>query len=149
MLQATTATLAAADIQQRPDTLLADSGYWSITNLTEIKGAPELLIPPAKHAGQGKPRKGGKPSASNSDRLRAAMTAKLTSQDGNARYAKRKQTVEPVFGQIKDRRGARRLLRRGLAAATPSGSCCATPFSNKLNCDKCDFSHAWQDARSS
>jgi hypothetical protein len=44
------------------------------------------------------------------------MTAKLTSEDGKARYAKRKETVEAVFGQIKDLRGARRLRRRGLAA---------------------------------
>jgi hypothetical protein len=77
---------------------------------------PELLIPPAKHARQGKPRKDGKPSASNSDGLRAAMTAKLASDEGKARYALRRQTVEPVFGQIKEHRGARRFLRRGLAA---------------------------------
>jgi hypothetical protein len=44
------------------------------------------------------------------------MTAKLASEDGKACYAKRKETVEPVFGQIKDVRGARRLLRRGLTA---------------------------------
>jgi hypothetical protein len=44
------------------------------------------------------------------------MTAKLQSQEGKACYAKRKETVEPVFGQIKEGRGARRLLRRGLAA---------------------------------
>jgi transposase len=116
MLDATSATLAAAGIQDRPGTLLADSGYWSIANLTEIENAPELLIPPPKHGNHGKPRKDGKPSASRSDELRAAMTAKLQSEDGKARYAKRKETVEPVFGQIKDGRGARRLLRRGLAA---------------------------------
>jgi hypothetical protein len=44
------------------------------------------------------------------------MTARLQSEDGKARYAKRKETVEPVFGQIKDGRGVRRLLRRGLRA---------------------------------
>ena len=74
------------------------------------------MIPPAKHGRQGKPRKDGKASESKSDGLRAAMTAKLASEDGKTRYAKRKQTVEPVFGQIKDGRGARRFLRRGLAA---------------------------------
>jgi hypothetical protein len=116
MLKAIAATLAAAGIEERPEALLADSGYWSIANLTEIPDAPELLIPPAKHARQGKPRKDGKPSESKSDPLRAAMTAKLKSEAGKARYAKRKETVEPVFGQIKDVRGARRLLRRGLAA---------------------------------
>ena len=36
MLEATAATLAAAGINDRPETALADSGYWSIANLTEI-----------------------------------------------------------------------------------------------------------------
>jgi transposase len=116
MLTATAATLAAAGIADRPRTLLADSGYWTITNLTQIPDAPELLIPPARHGRQGKPRKDGKPSASRSDGLRAAMAAKLVSDQGKACYAKRKETVEPVFGQVKDVRGARRFMHRGLRA---------------------------------
>jgi hypothetical protein len=44
------------------------------------------------------------------------MQAKLASADGKARYALRRQTIEPVFGQIKHIRGARRCMRRGLAA---------------------------------
>jgi transposase len=116
MLTATTATLATAGIPQRPGRLLADSGYWTIANLTKIPDAPELLIPPARHGRQGKPRKDGKPTASKSDGLRAAMTAKLASDDGKACYAKRKETIEPVFGQIKEQQGARRFLRRGFAA---------------------------------
>jgi len=116
MLAATAATLGAAGIPQRLGRLLADSGYWTIANLTQIPDAPELLIPPARHGRQGKPRKDGKPSESKSDGLRAAMTAKLASDEGKACYAKRKETVEPVFGQIKDARGARRFMRRGLGA---------------------------------
>jgi transposase len=116
MLDALTATLVGAGIAERPETLAADSGYWSIANLTEIAGAPELLIPPPKHGHHGMPRKDKRPSASRSDELRAAMTAKLAGDQGKALYGKRKQTVEPVFGQIKDGRGARRFLRRGLAA---------------------------------
>jgi transposase len=116
MLQAVDQTLGAADIPQRPGTLLADSGYWSIANLTTIPNAPELLIWPSKTGRTGKPRKDGKPSASKSDGLRAAMFATLGSEQGKARYAKRKQTVEPVFGQLKEQQGARRFLRRGLGA---------------------------------
>jgi transposase len=116
MLAATAATLAAAGIPERPATLLADSGYWTIANLTEIPNAPEVLIPPARHGRQGKLRKDGRPSESRSDGLRAAMTAKLASEQGKACYAKRKQTVEPVFGQVKDVRGVRRFMRRGLRA---------------------------------
>jgi hypothetical protein len=116
MLSATTLTPAAAGVQDRPGTLLADCGYWTIANLTQVPDAPELLIPPAKHGRQGKPRKDGRPSESRSDGLRAAMAAKLQSEDGKARYAKRKQTVEPVFGQLKERQGARGFMRRGLRA---------------------------------
>jgi Transposase DDE domain len=46
------------------------------------------------------------------------MTAKLQREDGKACYAKRKETVEPVFGQVKDVRGGRRFMRRGLRACT-------------------------------
>jgi hypothetical protein len=128
MLAATTATLTAAGIPQRPATLLADCGYWSIANLTQIPDAPQLLISPARHGRHGKPRKDGKPSASRSDGLRAAMTAKLASADGTALYARRRQTIEPVFGQIKDHRGARRFLRRGLVACAAEWKLlCGTP----------------------
>jgi Transposase DDE domain len=116
MLAATATTLAAAGIAERPEAALADSGYWSIENVTAIPDAPELFIPPARHGRQGKPRKDGKPSASRSDGLRAAMKAKLASEDGKARYAKRRETVEPTFGQIKEQQSARRFMRRGLRA---------------------------------
>jgi transposase len=122
MLTQLTGTLAAVGISDRPEVLLADSGYWSIANLTTVPDAmpdaPELLIAPAKHAREGKPRKDGGPSASRSTGLRQAMAAKLTSPDGKARYKLRKQTIEPVFGQIKELRGARRFQRRGLRACT-------------------------------
>jgi hypothetical protein len=55
MLTATTTTLAAAGITERPGTLLADCGYWTIANLTALPDAPELLIPPAKHAARASP----------------------------------------------------------------------------------------------
>ena len=75
---------------------------------------PELLVWPAKTGRTGKPRKDGQPSASRSKGLRAAMFAKLATHEGKACYAKRKQTVEPVFGQLNELQGARRFSRRGL-----------------------------------
>jgi transposase len=139
MLQAVDQTLRAADIQDRPATLLADSGYWSIANLTSIPDAPELLVWPAKTGRTGKPRKDGKPSGSRSDGLRAAMLASLTSEAGRARYANRKQTVEPVFGQLKEQQGARRFLRRGLAA-------CDAEW--KLLCGTHNLLKLWRHTRS-
>jgi hypothetical protein len=128
MLKATATTLAAARIDDRPGTLLADSGYWSIANLTEVEGAPEPLIPPAKHGRQGKPRKDGKPSESRSDGLRAAMTVKLKSEDG-------KTDGTPSVGRPSSRCSARSRSSRarggscaeGFAPARRSGGCSAAP----------------------
>jgi hypothetical protein len=41
--------------------------------------------------------------------------AKVRTPDGKAVYARRKVIVEPVFGQLKEVRGFRRFLLRGLA----------------------------------
>ena len=43
------------------------------------------------------------------------MKRKLQTRAGRAIYATRKTIVEPVFGQIKEARGFRRFLLRGLA----------------------------------
>jgi hypothetical protein len=42
------------------------------------------------------------------------MAAKVRTPEGRALYARRKVIVEPVFGQIKEVRGFRRFLLRGL-----------------------------------
>jgi transposase len=116
MLTAIRTALAAAGIGDQVQRLAADSGYWSIANVSAISDAPELLIPPARHGRHGKPRKDGKPSESKSDGLRAAMLAKLGSEQGKADYAQRSRTIEPVFGQVKTVQAGGRFMRRGLAA---------------------------------
>ena len=45
------------------------------------------------------------------------MHAKLQTPEGRDVYRMRKAIVEPVFGQIKEARGLRRFLLRGLEAA--------------------------------
>ena len=47
---------------------------------------------------------------SNTDRMKRLLMTKK----GKKLYGKRKETVEPVFGQIKEERGFRRFLLRGL-----------------------------------
>jgi transposase len=118
MLAAICTTLASAGIDARPQRLAADSGYWSIANVSAIPDAPELLIPPARHGRHGKPRRDGKPSESRSDGLRTAMQARLDSTQGKACYALRSRTIEPVFGQVKTVQGGGRFMRRGLRACT-------------------------------
>ena len=44
------------------------------------------------------------------------MLAKLASAQGQACYAQRSRTIEPVFGQLKTVQGGSRFMRRGLGA---------------------------------
>jgi len=138
MLAAIRTTLAAAGIGDRVQRLAADSGYWSITNVS-APNAPELLIPPARHGRHGKPRKDGKPSESKSDHLRAVMGAKLSSAQGKACYAQRSRTIEPVFGQVKTLQGGGRFMRRGLRA-------CRAEW--KLLCGTHNLLKLWRRTRS-
>ncbi|MFL6222306.1 MAG: hypothetical protein ACJ75K_05645, partial [Actinomycetes bacterium] len=55
VLTAIRTSLGAVGIDARPQGLAADSGYWSIGNVSAIPDAPELLIPPARHGRHGKP----------------------------------------------------------------------------------------------
>jgi transposase len=138
MLAAIRTTLAAAGVGDPVQQLAADSGYWSIANVSAISNAPELLIPPARHGRHGKPRKDGKPSESKSDSLRACMRAKLDSAQGKACYAQRSRTIEPVFGQVKTVQGGGRFTRRGLAA-------CAAEW--KLLCGTHNLLKLWRTTR--
>jgi hypothetical protein len=54
------------------------------------------------------------------------MRQKLATGHGKARYRLRKQTVEPVFGQIKSVRGLRQFLCRGLDAVAVEWSLACT-----------------------
>jgi Transposase DDE domain len=116
MLAAIRTTLASGGIDDPVQRLAADSGYWSIANVSAIPDTPELLIPPARHGRYGKPRKDGQPLESKSDSLRTAMLTRLGSEQIKADYAQRSRTIEPVFGQLKTIQGGGRFMRRGLAA---------------------------------
>jgi transposase len=93
---------------------LADSGYFSEANVTylETKGIdPHVAAERLKH-GEVPPAPRGRipKSATVTERMRR----KLRTERGRAAYARRKGAVEPVLGQIKEARGLRRFLLRGL-----------------------------------
>jgi len=122
-----------------PDKAAADAGFWnseapeackqlgtevyiSVARTRHGTGMPCSLQPgsggalpsgataepgPSPH-GDEKPRRADKTSA------RELMRLKLESEEGRQVYARRKAGVEPVFGQIKEARGFRRLFLRGL-----------------------------------
>ena len=54
------------------------------------------------------------------------MRERLCAPEGKQAYRLRKQTVEPVFGQVKEARGFRRFLRRGLEAVQSEWSMACT-----------------------
>jgi transposase len=119
MAQATLSTLAQAGIarpqseageaQAIPATL--DNGYYSEAAAQALE---DLGFEPYMAPGR---QKHHAPEAEASDAPATAqerMAAKVRTPDGKALYARRKVIVEPVFGQIKEVRGFRRFLLRGL-----------------------------------
>ena len=111
MLDTTLKQLERHGVSDQPDALLADAGYWNTRQIEAIEERGiEVLIPP-----DGTMRDGKRPGWENSFYER--MRQKLTSDRGRELYAKRKITVEPVYGQIKYNRHIDRFMRRGRAAA--------------------------------
>jgi transposase len=104
---------------QRPEGVLADSGYCSNQNLEylESAGQPERKIEgfiatgKQKHGEHRLPAQRG-PLPKGATRVER-MQRKLRTKVGKAIYAARKCVVEPVFGQIKQARGFRQFLLRG------------------------------------
>jgi transposase len=99
-----------------PPQLLADAGYCSDENLAAIADTPiDAYISTRKQKHGERPGpcpRGPLPkTATRVDR----MSRKLHRKAGAAVYAARKALVEPVFGQIKQARGFRQFLLRGLA----------------------------------
>jgi transposase len=118
MLAVARTTLAAAGIGQPIEALVADAGYWRAANVDgTIPDAPELFISVAKHGRRGKPRRDGKPAIDKTLHLVEAMKAKLGTPRGKKMLRDRLTSIEPLFGQAKENRHARRFVRRGLAAA--------------------------------
>lgn len=102
-----------ANLGQRPERALADNGYWSAANAAWLAGQGI-----DGYLATGRDKHGGSPPGEVAGQgAKADMRAKLASAAGKAVYALRKAIVEPVFGQLKEARGFRRLQRRGLAQA--------------------------------
>jgi transposase len=99
----------------KPAQASADAGCFSEDNVTspELKGT-ELYIPPEALEKRywAKPRAAGARTAQGPGAV--AMRAKLATPEGKKTYGLRKETVEPVFGQIKHIRGFRMFSLRGL-----------------------------------
>jgi len=118
--QATLANLAQAGIERPKDASGAaqaipatlDNGYDSeaaVEALEHLGFDPYIATERQRHSTPGV--EASDPPATAQER----MAAKVRTPQGRALYARRKVIVEPVFGQIKEDRGFRRFLLRGLA----------------------------------
>ena len=105
------------NVGAQPQAVSADNGYWNGKQVGDARVQGIDL-----HIATGK-QKHGKPSpAGDEDRAQSSaeaglleqMKQKLKTEAGRDLYRMRKAIVEPVFGQIKEWRGFRRFLLRGL-----------------------------------
>jgi transposase len=98
----------------KPEQATADAGYFSEQSVTDpkLEGIDLLVAPDRVKHGEEVPCPTGPPppEAGVAERMRE----KLRTVEGRAVYKMRKAVVEPVFGQIKEARGFRKFLLRGL-----------------------------------
>ena len=110
MVEAACAELQAAGVEEQPEVLLADAGYWQADAIDAVvKRGIQTLIPP-----DGDSRSGPRPGRQGG-RYEFARRV-LASDRGKALYGRRQGSVESVFGQIKANRGFRGFQRRGRLA---------------------------------
>ena len=105
-----------AHLGRYPAQLSADAGYASEANFAVLAAAEVHAVIALRRYHRDEPPDAD-PAPKRASRRwphRNAMRERLASPEGKALYKLRKQTVEPVFGQIKGARGFRQLLRRGL-----------------------------------
>jgi hypothetical protein len=100
----------------KPERVTTDNGYFSEENVAYL--AQEQID---GYVATGRIKHGDKPLPAPRGRipkdasLKERMARKLRTIKGRAIYAKRKEVSEPVFGQIKQVRGFRQFLLRGLS----------------------------------
>lgn len=106
-----------AETGRYPEQLSADSGYASEGNLLHCEEhGVDAYVALRRFKHDEPPEADPAPQQRGRWPARGRMREKLGTAAGRLAYAKRKQTVEPVFGHIKACRGFRQFLLRGLAA---------------------------------
>jgi transposase len=102
-----------ANLKRNPDEVSADAGYCSAANLRTLsRRRINGYIATGRQKHGTKSATARRPAKLGS--LLARMTLKLRRAGHRSRYRLRKQVVEPVFGQIKQARGFRQFLLRGI-----------------------------------
>lgn len=114
-------------LRAKPQQVLADAGYWSEANVDALEKMgvdPFIATQRRKHSDPLPPAPRGRPPMDLSAKQR--MARKLLTLRGRAMYAWRQILPEPVFGQIKQARGFRQFLRRGVRQVSQEWSLICT-----------------------
>src|SRR5688572_12208548 len=101
----------------KPETLLADTGYFSAANVQACGAAgiePLIALGREAHHPSLSERFAAAPPAPDDPTPVEAMAHRLKTPEGRKLYAQRKHIPEPVFGIIKSVLGFRQFLLRGL-----------------------------------
>lgn len=112
------ATLAAQSSTVGVEQVIADTGFYSEANLRACLDAgvePLIALARDEHYPDWRGRFSEPPALPADATVVQAMAHRLKTKADRARYALRKQTVEPVFGIIKSVLGFRQFSLRGLA----------------------------------
>ena len=101
------------NLEQKPEKVSADTGYFSEANVTDesVKDVDLYVATGRDQHGAAVETNSNPPPADAS--VKEAMHHKLRTAAGRDVYKMRKAIVEPVFGQIKEQRGFRRFSLRG------------------------------------
>jgi transposase len=106
----------AAVLGRQPREVSADAGFCRESNLEALAARRIRGYLAPGRAAHGSADPSGRRRLQPGSRM-AAMAAKLKRAGRRSRYRLRKQTVEPVIGQIKHARGFRQFLLRGFSKA--------------------------------
>ena len=117
MIRAARDELAAVGLDQPPDVVLADGGYWNVPQIDAVVMlGSQVIVNPDSSARASRPADQRKLRDKRVHGLYAHMQRVISSELGAALYRRRQQMIEPIFAQTKVTRRADRFQRRGLAA---------------------------------
>ncbi len=121
LAQAQANITAVADTDDKSTVVLgaavADAGYWSEANAASETAECELIIATQKDHKQRAALRDAPPPRGRMPKnmtARERMDRKLRTRHGRDRYRRRGASVEPVFGQMKDRQDAGHFSMRDL-----------------------------------
>jgi len=111
MMTAARAELRAAGVNDIPELVVADAGYWHQDQMDAITADGIAVLIPPDSTRRKNPRPGWTGGAYD------FMRFVLATEHGKALYKQRAQLIEPIFGNTKHNRGFTRFARRGRSAA--------------------------------